>query len=503
MRRIEGFVDGAARPASSGREGDIFDPNTGDVQAKVGFSSVEDVDQAVKAAAAAHPAWSSVNPQRRARVMFEFKRLVEANMNSLAELLSSEHGKVIADSKGDIQRGLEVIEFACGIPHALKGEYTEGAGPGIDVFSMRQSLGVVAGITPFNFPAMIPMWMFGVAIAVGNTFVLKPSEKDPSVPVRLAELFLEAGAAAGLDVRGVLNVVHGDKTAVDAILHHPEIRAVSFVGSSDIAQYIYVTGAANGKRVQAMGGAKNHGVVLPDADMDQTVKDLVSAAFGSAGERCMALPVVVPVGRRTADELRERLVAEIGTLRVGVSNDPAAQYGPVVSAAHRNKIADYIRIGQEEGAELVVDGRGFALQGYEKGFFIGPTLFDGVKPGMKTYHEEIFGPVLQIVRVETLDEAIELPSRHQYGNGVAVFTRSGKAAREFASRVNVGMVGVNVPIPVPVAYHTFGGWKRSAFGDTNQHGMEGVKFWTKVKTVTARWPEGGAAEASFVIPTMK
>ena len=503
MRRIEGFVDGAARPASSGREGDIFDPNTGDVQAKVGFSSVEDVDQAVKAAAAAHPAWSSVNPQRRARVMFEFKRLVEANMNSLAELLSSEHGKVIADSKGDIQRGLEVIEFACGIPHALKGEYTEGAGPGIDVFSMRQSLGVVAGITPFNFPAMIPMWMFGVAIAVGNTFVLKPSEKDPSVPVRLAELFLEAGAAAGLDVRGVLNVVHGDKTAVDAILHHPEIRAVSFVGSSDIAQYIYVTGAANGKRVQAMGGAKNHGVVLPDADMDQTVKDLVSAAFGSAGERCMALPVVVPVGRRTADELRERLVAEIGTLRVGVSNDPAAQYGPVVSAAHRNKIADYIRIGQEEGAELVVDGRGFALQGYEKGFFIGPTRVDGVKPGMKTYHEEIFGPVLQIVRVETLDEAIELPSRHQYGNGVAVFTRSGKAAREFASRVNVGMVGVNVPIPVPVAYHTFGGWKRSAFGDTNQHGMEGVKFWTKVKTVTARWPEGGAAEASFVIPTMK
>jgi malonate-semialdehyde dehydrogenase (acetylating)/methylmalonate-semialdehyde dehydrogenase len=503
MRRIEGFVDGAARPASSGREGDIFDPNTGEVQAKVGFSSVEDVDQAVKAAAAAHPAWSSVNPQRRARVMFEFKRLVEANMNSLAELLSSEHGKVIADSKGDIQRGLEVIEFACGIPHALKGEYTEGAGPGIDVFSMRQSLGVVAGITPFNFPAMIPMWMFGVAIAVGNTFVLKPSEKDPSVPVRLAELFLEAGAAAGLDVRGVLNVVHGDKTAVDAILHHPDIRAVSFVGSSDIAQYIYVTGAANGKRVQAMGGAKNHGVVLPDADMDQTVKDLVSAAFGSAGERCMALPVVVPVGRRTADELRERLVAEIGTLRVGVSNDPAAQYGPVVSAAHRNKIADYIRIGQEEGAELVVDGRGFALQGYEKGFFIGPTLFDGVKPGMKTYHEEIFGPVLQIVRVETLEEAIELPSRHQYGNGVAVFTRSGKAAREFASRVNVGMVGVNVPIPVPVAYHTFGGWKRSAFGDTNQHGMEGVKFWTKVKTVTARWPEGGAAEASFVIPTMK
>ncbi|MDZ4761416.1 MAG: CoA-acylating methylmalonate-semialdehyde dehydrogenase [Alphaproteobacteria bacterium] len=502
MRRIEGFVAGTTVNANSGRAGDVFDPNTGEVQARVGFASGADVDAAVAAAVKAHPGWAATNPQRRARVMFEFKRLVEANMTALAEMLSGEHGKVIADSRGDIQRGLEVIEFACGIPHALKGEYTEGAGPGIDVYSMRQPLGVVAGITPFNFPAMIPMWMFGVAIAVGNTFILKPSEKDPSVPVRLAELFMEAGAAAGMDAAGVLNVVHGDKVAVDAILHHPDIRAVSFVGSSDIASYIYQTGAANGKRVQAMGGAKNHGIVLPDADMEQVVKDLSGAAFGSAGERCMALPVVVPVGKKTADELRERMIAEIGTLKVGVSGDPAAQYGPVVSAAHLRKITDYIGLGVEEGAELVVDGREFSLQGYEKGFFIGPSLFDNVKPGMKTYHEEIFGPVLQMVRAETLEEAIELPSKHQYGNGVAIFTRNGRAAREFASKVNVGMVGINVPIPVPVAYHTFGGWKRSAFGDTNQHGMEGVKFWTKVKTVTARWPEGDVGDSSFVIPTM-
>ena len=503
MRRIEGFIGGKLVKATSGREGDVFNPNTGEVQARVSFATTEDVDTAVQAAAKALPGWSATNPQRRARVMFEFKRLVEANMQQLAELLSSEHGKVVADSKGDIQRGLGVIEFACGIPHALKGEYTEGAGPGIDVYSMRQPLGVVAGITPFNFPAMIPMWMFGVAIAVGNTFVLKPSERDPSVPVRLGELFMEAGAAAGLDVTGVLNVVHGDKVAVDAILHHPEIKAISFVGSSDIAHYIYHTGAANGKRVQAMGGAKNHGIVMPDADMDQVVKDLAGAAFGSAGERCMALPVVVPVGKKTADELRDRMVAEIETMKVGISSDPAAQYGPVVNKAHRDKIAGYIQTGVDEGAELVVDGRGFKLQGYENGFFIGPSLFDNVKPGMKTYNEEIFGPVLQIVRADTFEEAVELPSKHQYGNGVAIFTRNGRAAREFAAKVNVGMVGINVPIPVPVAYHTFGGWKRSAFGDTNQHGMEGLKFWTKVKTVTARWPEGDVADSSFVIPTMR
>jgi malonate-semialdehyde dehydrogenase (acetylating)/methylmalonate-semialdehyde dehydrogenase len=430
--------------------------------------------------------------------MFEFKRLVEARMDELAALLSSEHGKVIADSRGDVQRGLEVIEFACGIPHALKGEYTEGAGPGIDVYSMRQPLGVVAGITPFNFPAMIPMWMFGVAIAVGNSFILKPSEKDPSVPVRLAELFVEAGGPAG-----VLNVVHGDKAAVDAILAHPDIKAVSFVGSSDIAHYVYATGTSHGKRVQAMGGAKNHAIVMPDADLDQTVSDIMGAAYGSAGERCMALPVAVPVGLNTAEALRTRLLDQIETLKVGVSSDPAAQYGPVVSAAHRQKITDYIQMGVDEGAELVVDGRGFTLQGYEDGFFIGPTLFDRVKPDMRTYREEIFGPVLQLVRAESFDEALALASKHQYGNGVAIFTRSGRAAREFASRVEVGMVGINVPIPVPVAYHSFGGWKRSAFGDANQHGMEGVRFYTKVKTVTARWPEGLTEDSAFVIQTMQ
>ena len=498
MREITHFVDGGARTGASGRYGDVFDPNTGAVQACVALANAAEIDAAVQAAQRAQAAWAATNPQRRARVLFEFKRLVEARMDELANLLSSEHGKVVADSKGDIQRGLEVIEFACGIPHALKGEYTEGAGPGLDVYSMRQPLGVVAGITPFNFPAMIPMWMFGVAIACGNTFVLKPSERDPSVPVRLAELMMEAGAPAG-----VLNVAHGDKEAVDAILAHPLVRAVSFVGSSDIAHYIYQTGAANGKRVQAMGGAKNHGIVLPDADLDQTVKDVIGAAYGSAGERCMALPVIVPVGKATADEVRKRLLREIETLKVGVSTDPDAQYGPVVNAVHKRRVTDYIQMGKDEGAELVVDGRGFKLQGYEGGFFIGPSLFDHVTRDMRTYREEIFGPVLQIVHAETFEEAIALPSEHQYGNCVAIFTRNGRAAREFASRVNVGMVGINVPIPVPVAYHTFGGWKRSAFGDANQHGMEGVKFYTKVKTVTARWPEGAQEDSSFVIPTMR
>ena len=498
MRAINNFINGKAAAGDASRSGIVFNPNTGAQQASVAFSTARGIDDAVQAAAKAFPGWAATNPQRRARVMFAFKQLVEKNMDELAHLLSSEHGKVIADSKGDIQRGLEVIEFACGIPHALKGEYTEGAGPGIDVYSMRQPLGIVAGITPFNFPAMIPMWMFGVAIACGNTFILKPSEKDPSVPVRLAELMMEAGAPAG-----VLNVVHGDKEAVDAIIAHPEIKAISFVGSSDIAHYIYSHGTANNTRVQAMGGAKNHGIVLPDADLDQVVKDLVGAAYGSAGERCMALPVVVPVGKKTADDLRERLLPEIERLKVGISTDADAQYGPVVSEAHKRKVEDYIGIGAKEGAELVRDGRGFKLQGYEEGFFIGPTLFDKVSTEMRTYKEEIFGPVLQIVRAENFEEALALPSQHQYGNGVAIFTRNGRAAREFAQRVNVGMVGINVPIPVPVAYHTFGGWKRSAFGDTNQHGMEGVKFYTKVKTVTARWPEGDVGDQSFVIPTMR
>ncbi len=498
MRDIPHFVNGQSVPGRSGRFGEVFDPNTGEVQARVALADAGDLDLAVQAAVKAQGGWAATNPQRRARVMFEFKRLVEARMDELAALLSSEHGKVIADSRGDLQRGLEVIEFACGIPHALKGEYTEGAGPGIDVYSMRQPLGVVAGITPFNFPAMIPMWMFGVAIAVGNSFILKPSEKDPSVPLRLGELFMEAGGPAG-----VLNVVHGDKACVDAILAHPDIKAVSFVGSSDIAHHVYATGTAHGKRVQAMGGAKNHAIVMPDADLDQTVNDIMGAAYGSAGERCMALPVAVPVGLKTAEALRERLLAQIETLKVGVSSDAAAQYGPVVSAAHRQKIADYIQMGVDEGAELVVDGRDFSLQGFEHGFFIGPCLFDHVKPQMRTYREEIFGPVLQLVRAESFDEALALPSKHQYGNGVAIFTRNGRAAREFAARVEVGMVGINVPIPVPVAYHTFGGWKRSAFGDANQHGMDGVRFFTKVKTVTARWPEGLSEDSAFVIPTMQ
>ncbi|HEX8570358.1 MAG TPA: CoA-acylating methylmalonate-semialdehyde dehydrogenase [Caulobacteraceae bacterium] len=502
MRDIDHFINGAASKGASGRFGDVFDPNTGDVQARVQLATEAEVDRAVQSAQTAFASWSQVNPQRRARVMFEFKRLVEADMENLARLLSSEHGKVIADSNGDIQRGLEVIEFACGIPHALKGEYTLGAGPGIDVYSMRVPLGVCAGITPFNFPAMIPMWMFGTAIAAGNTFILKPSERDPSVPVRLAELFMEAGAP-----EGVLNVVHGDKVAVDAVLTHPLIRAISFVGSSDIAHYVYRTGTEHAKRVQAFGGAKNHGIVLPDADMGATVKDLVGAAFGSAGERCMALPVVVPVGQRTADELRERLVDETSRLKVGVSTDPDAQYGPVVTQQHRERVVGWINTAVEEGSELVLDGRDFTLQGSERGYFLGPTILDRVTPEMRSYQEEIFGPVLQLVRAETFEEALALPTKHQYGNGVAIFTRDGRAARDFASRVEVGMVGINVPIPVPVAYHTFGGWKRSGFGDINQHGMEGVRFWTKTKTVTARWPESdletGHQDSSFVIPTMR
>jgi malonate-semialdehyde dehydrogenase (acetylating) / methylmalonate-semialdehyde dehydrogenase len=498
MRQIDHFISGGAGSASA-RFGDVMDPNNGGVQARVGLGDAAVLERAVQAALAAQPAWAMTNPQRRARVMFEFKRLVEANMNELAHLLSSEHGKVIADSKGDIQRGLEVIEFCCGIPHVLKGEYTQGAGPGIDVYSMRQPIGIGAGITPFNFPAMIPLWMSGVAIATGNAFIIKPSERDPSVPVRLAELFIEAGLP-----EGICQVVHGDKEMVDAILDHPAIGAVSFVGSSDIAHYVYNRGVANGKRVQAMGGAKNHGIVMPDADLDQVVNDLAGAAFGSAGERCMALPVVVPVGDETAERLKAKLIPAIEALRVGISTDAEAHYGPVVTQTHKEKVEGWIQTCVDEGAELVVDGRGFTLQGHEKGFFIGPTLFDHVTTDMESYKEEIFGPVLQMVRAANFEEALALPSKHQYGNGVAIFTRNGHAAREFAARVNVGMVGINVPLPVPVAYHSFGGWKRSAFGDTNQHGMEGVKFWTKVKTITQRWPDGGVGDAAnaFVIPTM-
>jgi len=495
MRQIDHVLAGNA-PAAT-RFGDVFDPNAGTVQARVPLGDAAVLEAAVAAARAAQPAWAATNPQRRARVMFAFKALVEAHIDELARLLASEHGKVVADARGDIQRGLEVIEFACGIPHLLKGEHTPGAGTGIDVLSMRVPLGIGAGITPFDFPAMIPMWMFGVAIACGNAFLLKPSERDPSVPVRLAELMLEAGAPPG-----ILQVVHGDKEMVDAILDHPDIAAISFVGSSDIAHYIHSRGTAAAKRVQAFGGAKNHGIVMPDADLDQVVHDLAGAAFGSAGERCMALPVVVPVGERTAEALRERMVPAMRKLRIGVSTDPDADYGPVVTAQHKARIEGWIQTGVDEGAELVVDGRGFTLQGHEQGYFIGPTLFDHVKPTMQAYREEIFGPVLQIVRAADFEEALRLPSDHQYGNGVAIFTRNGHAAREFAHRVNVGMVGINVPIPVPVAYHSFGGWKRSGFGDLNQHGPDAVRFYTKTKTVTSRWPSGIKDGASFVIPTM-
>lgn len=498
MTRLIGhFIDGAPVEGGSGRFGDVYNPTTGEVQARVALASRGEVEAAVSAAERAFAAWRDVNPQRRARVLFRFKTLVEQDMDHLARLISLEHGKILPDARGDVQRGLEVVEFACGIPHLQKGEYTEGAGPGIDVYSMRQPLGVCAGITPFNFPAMIPMWMFGVAIACGNAFVLKPSEKDPSAPLRLAELLLEAGAPEGL-----LNVVNGDKEAVDALIEDPRVKALSFVGSSDIAHYIYANGARYGKRVQAFGGAKNHMVILPDADMENVVNQLVGSAYGSAGERCMATPVAVPVGEKTAETLVELLKPKVESLRIGPSLSEDSDLGPLVTAAHRERVRGYIDLAIKEGQKLVVDGRDFALQGYENGFFMGGTLLDHAKPGHKSYNDEIFGPVLQVVRARNFEEALALPSDHQYGNGVAIFTRNGDAAREFARRVNVGMVGVNVPIPVPVAYHTFGGWKRSAFGDVNQHGPEGVRFWTKIKTVTQRWPED-VQGSEFVIPTMQ
>jgi malonate-semialdehyde dehydrogenase (acetylating)/methylmalonate-semialdehyde dehydrogenase len=490
------FINGKHIDGTSGRLHDVFNPTTGEVQRQVALARRGEVAKAVDAAEKAFPHWAAFNPQRRARVMFKFKELIEKDMDNLARMLSSEHGKILPDSRGDVQRGLEVIEFACGVPHLQKGEYTEAAGPGIDVYSLRQPLGVVAGITPFNFPAMIPMWMFGVAIACGNTFIVKPSEKDPSVPLRLAELMMEAGAP-----EGVLNVVNGDKEAVDALIEDPRVKAISFVGSSDIAQYIYANGAARGKRVQCFGGAKNHLIVLPDADMENAVNQLIGSAYGSAGERCMATPVAVPVGEKTADALMEMLKPRVESLRVGPSLSEDSDLGPLVTASHRERVRGYIDMAVEEGQELIVDGREFSLQGYENGFFMGGTLLDGAKPDHKSYHDEIFGPVLQIVRAKNFEEAVALPSRHQYGNGVSLFTRNGAAAREFAQKVQVGMVGINVPIPVPVAYHTFGGWKRSGFGDANQYGSEGVRFWTKVKTVTQRWPED-VQGPEFVIPTM-
>jgi malonate-semialdehyde dehydrogenase (acetylating)/methylmalonate-semialdehyde dehydrogenase len=422
---------------------------------------------------------------------------VAEHKNELAELLSLEHGKTVPDSHGDVQRGVEVAEFACGIPHLLKGEFTDGAGPGIDMYSMRQALGVTAGITPFNFPAMIPMWKFCPAIACGNSFILKPSERDPSVPMRLAELMIEAGLPAG-----VLNVVNGDKESVDAILDNEIIQAIGFVGSTAIAEYVYTRGCANSKRVQCFGGAKNHMIIMPDADIDQAVDALIGAGYGSAGERCMAISVAVPVGEATADALIEKLTPRVESLRIGPSTDHEADFGPLVTGEALEKVKGYVNMGIEEGAKLVVDGRDFQMQGYENGFFMGGCLFDNVTADMRIYKEEIFGPVLSVVRAKTYEEAIELPMKHEYGNGVAIYTRDGDAARNFANRINVGMVGINVPIPVPLAYHTFGGWKRSAFGDLNQHGPDSVRFYTRTKTVTSRWPSGMKEGAEFVIPTM-
>ncbi|MCC3326708.1 CoA-acylating methylmalonate-semialdehyde dehydrogenase [Nocardia abscessus] len=497
VRELTHFIGGQHVPGTSGNFGDVFDPNLGQVQARVPLASKSEVEAVIANAEAAQPVWAAFNPQKRARVLMKFLALVQDEMDSLAALLSSEHGKTIADAKGDIQRGLEVIEFAVGIPHLLKGEYTEGAGTGIDVYSMRQPLGVVAGITPFNFPAMIPLWKAGPALATGNAFVLKPSERDPSVPLRLAELFLEAGLPAG-----VFNVVNGDKEAVDTLLHDPRIKAVGFVGSTPIAQYIYETATANGKRAQCFGGAKNHAIVMPDADLDDVADQLIGAGYGSAGERCMAISVAVPVGEETADRLVAKLTERVHKLNIGRSDDPGADYGPLVGQDGVNRVNNYVQIGIDEGAELVVDGRGLVVEGAEDGYFVGATLFDKVTPEMRIYREEIFGPVVSVVRAKDYEEGLRLANEHEYGNGVAIFTRDGDTARDFAARVQVGMVGINVPIPVPIAYYTFGGWKRSGFGDLNQHGPDSIRFYTKTKTVTQRWPSGLKEGNAFVIPTM-
>ena len=497
MRQVGHFIGGKHVAGTSGRTADIYQPMDGTIIGQVALASAAEMRSAVENAAEAQPKWAAVNPQRRARVLMKFLDLIAQNNDELAELLAREHGKTIPDAKGDIQRGVEVVEFSLGVPNLMKGEFTDGAGPGIDIYSLRQALGVCAGITPFNFPAMIPLWKLGPAIACGNAFILKPSERDPGVPMRFAELFIEAGGPPG-----ILNVVNGDKEAVDAILDDPDIKAVGFVGSTPIAEYIYARGCANGKRVQCFGGAKNHMVIMPDADMDQAVDALIGAGYGSAGERCMAISVAVPVGKATADELIKRLIPRVEALKIGPSTDASADYGPVVTKAAEEKIRSYIEVGVQEGASLVVDGRDFKMQGYENGFYVGGCLFDNVTKDMRIYKEEIFGPVLSVVRAETYDEALKLTNDHEYGNGTAIFTRDGDAARDFASKVQVGMVGINVPIPVPLAYYTFGGWKRSSFGDLNQHGPDSIRFYTKTKTVTARWPSGIKDGASFVIPTM-
>ncbi|MDP3340097.1 CoA-acylating methylmalonate-semialdehyde dehydrogenase [Frigidibacter sp.] len=498
METIGHWINGKLVAGTSGRFADVFNPATGDVQAQVALASTAEIDAAIADAAEAQVKWGATNPQRRARVMMEMVRLINRDMDKLAEKLSSEHGKTFPDAKGDIQRGLEVIEFCIGAPHLLKGEFTDSAGPGIDMYSLRQPLGVAAGITPFNFPAMIPLWKMGPALAAGNSFILKPSERDPSVPLMLAALFQEAGLPDG-----VLQVINGDKEAVDAILDNDTVQAIGFVGSTPIAQYIYARGCANGKRVQCFGGAKNHMIIMPDADLDQAADALVGAGFGAAGERCMAISVAVPVGDATADALIEKLIPRIERLKVGpwTAGDDV-DYGPVVTAAAKANILKLVESGVEQGAKLVVDGRGFSLQGYEDGFFVGPHLFDHVTPDMDIYRKEIFGPVLSTVRAQSYEEALKLAMDHEYGNGTAIYTRDGDTARDFANRINVGMIGINVPIPVPLAYHTFGGWKKSVFGDLNQHGTDAFRFYTRTKTVTARWPSGMKEGAAFNFKAM-
>jgi malonate-semialdehyde dehydrogenase (acetylating)/methylmalonate-semialdehyde dehydrogenase len=496
METLGHFIDGA-RVAGGRATAPITDPSAGKITKNVALGSAADVDKAVTAAARAFPAWAATPAPRRAAVMFRFKALIEQHADELARLITSEHGKVLSDARGSLQRGLEVVEFSCGIPHLLKGEFSENVGTGIDAYSLRQPLGVCAGITPFNFPAMVPLWMFPVAIACGNTFILKPSEKVPSCSMRLAELLTEAGAPPG-----VFNIVNGAKETVGALLAHPGIAAISFVGSTPVAQHIYRTGTQAGKRVQALGGAKNHMVVLPDADLDQAADALMGAAYGSAGERCMAVSVAVAVGA-IADPLIKKLAPKVRALKIGPGTDKESEMGPLVSAAHRDKVKGYIDLGVEEGAELVVDGRNLRLQGYEDGFFLGGSLFDYVKPEMRIYEEEIFGPVLSVVRANNFDDALKLVNEHEFGNGAAVFTRDGDAARAFVSGVNTGMVGVNVAIPVPMAFYSFGGWKHSLFGDHHIHGAEGVRFYTKLKSVTSRWPTGIRAGADYIMPTMR
>jgi malonate-semialdehyde dehydrogenase (acetylating) / methylmalonate-semialdehyde dehydrogenase len=496
LRNVPHWIGGKFVAGVSGRTGNVYNPSTGQVQALVPLANAAELNAAVTAAEAAFPAWAAQPPLRRARVLFRFRELFEQHLNDFAELITSEHGKVLSDAKGEATRGLEVVEFATGIPHLLKGEFSEQVGPGIDSWSMRQPIGVVAGITPFNFPAMVPMWMFPIALACGNCFILKPSERDPSASILIAELLKQAGLP-----EGVFSVIHGDKEAVDGILEHPGIKAVSFVGSTPIAEYVYAKGTSHGKRVQALGGAKNHMIVMPDADLDQAADALVGAAYGSAGERCMAISVAVAVGNATADNLIGKLTTRIASLSVAPGMEPNAELGPLVTGAHLDRVKGYVALGETEGAELVVDGRATALPRGE-GFFLGACLFDHVKPEMRIYKEEIFGPVLAIVRAKDFETAIGLINEHEFGNGTSIFTRDGDTARDFAHNVQAGMVGINVPIPVPMAFHSFGGWKRSLFGDHAVHGVEGVRFYTRLKTVTARWPTGIRVGVDTSMPTL-